>query len=44
MKQITAALILLFLVGCGGNLMEKGDSAPSNPADVSGVSKRSAKK
>jgi rare lipoprotein A len=37
MKQITAVLILLFLMGCGGNLMEKGDSAPSNPPDVSGV-------
>ena len=37
MKQFTAVSILLFLVGCGGNLMEKGDSAPSNPPDVSGV-------
>ena len=37
MQQIIAAFILLFLVGCGGNIMEKSDSAPSNPADVSGV-------
>ena len=37
MGQVTAALILLFLVGCGGNIMEKNDSAPTNPPDVSGV-------
>ena len=37
MKQITAALTLLFLAGCGGNIMEKGDSAPLNPPDVSEV-------
>ena len=37
MKQIIAAFMLLFLVGCGGNIMEKSDSAPSNPADVSEV-------
>ena len=36
-KQITAAFILLFLAGCGGSRMEKSDSAPSNPPDVSGV-------
>ena len=37
MKQISAVFILLFLAGCGGSIMEKGDSAPINPPDVSGV-------
>ena len=37
MKLITAALTLLFLAGCGGIIMEKNDSAPLNPPDVSGV-------
>lgn len=35
-KRIVAAAGLLTLTACGG-LMEKGDSAPSNPRDVSGV-------
>lgn len=36
-KQSTLALALMTLAACGGNIMEKGDSAPSNPPDVSGI-------
>ena len=36
-KQGTLALALMMLAACGGNIMEKGDSAPSNPPDVSGI-------
>jgi rare lipoprotein A len=36
-KQSALALALMLLAACGGNIIEKGDSAPNNPPDVSGI-------
>jgi rare lipoprotein A len=36
-KKASVALSLMLLSACGGGIFEKGDSAPSNPPDVSGV-------
>jgi len=36
-KQGLVIVGLLILTACGGNVFEKGDSAPSSPPDVSGI-------